>query len=68
MLIRNWDGHDLKIWGNYLRTLNILKSRWGNTNERASLFNAGRCGYFSKIPPVTSPAYREFVAKLSNFK
>ena len=66
--LRNWDGHDLKLWGNYLRTVNILKSRWGNTNENASIFNAGRSGYFSEIPKGGTIEYKNFIDNLKNFK
>lgn len=66
--IRNWDGHDLKAWNNYLRTLNILKSRWGMTNVHTNVFNAGRSGYFSKIPKTGTPEYTQFVKDLKNFQ
>lgn len=66
--IRNWDGHDLKTWGNYLRTINIMKSRWGVTNVNTTVFNAGRCGYFSEMPILNTLEYKSFIDNLKNFK
>lgn len=66
--IRVWDGHNLGIWNNYLRTVNILKSRFGESNVHDSFFFGGRTGWFQTIPPVGSPEYQEFLKKLKTFK
>jgi hypothetical protein len=66
--IRNWGGHDLKTFENFLRTVNILKGRWGTTNVNDTVFNAGRCGYFDTIPKTGTPEYTAFIENLKNFK
>jgi len=66
--IRMWGGHNLGIFQNYLRTLNILKSRFGETNVNDTVFFGGRTGWFQTIPPVGSPEYQEFLKKLKTFK
>jgi hypothetical protein len=66
--IRSWDGHSMKEWQNYLRTVNILKSRYGEANCHTNLAFFGRSGYFSSIPETNSTAYKDFVTNLKNFK
>jgi hypothetical protein len=66
--IRSWDGHSMKEWQNYLRTVNIIKGRYGEANCHTNLAFFGRSGFFEKIPELNSSAYKEFVANLKNFK
>lgn len=64
--LRVWDGHDLTKFGDYLRTINILKSRYGEVNKHDSVFFGGRTGYFTSIPK--GDKYKEFVEKIKTFK
>jgi hypothetical protein len=64
--LRIWDNHDLTKLGNYLRTLNVLKSRYGETNVHDSVFFAGRTGYFSSFP--VGEEYNKFLNNLKNYK
>lgn len=66
--LRVWNGHDLTIFGNYIRTINILKSRYGESNVSDSVFFAGRTGYFTTIPKVGDSNYRKFTDNIKNFK
>lgn len=66
--IRNWDGHDLKHWGDYTRTINVLKSRYGVNNCHTTLANFGRCGVFEEIPSTGTQEYKEYVNNLKNYK
>lgn len=66
--IRLWDGHNLGVFKNYIRTLNILKSRFGETNVHDSVFFGGRTGWFDTIPTPGSPEYTKFIENIKNFK
>lgn len=67
-VLRLWDGHDLTKVGNYARTVNILKGRWGIVNVHTTLFNAGRCGAFFKFPALGTTEYRNFIDNIKQFK
>ena len=64
--LRIWDNHDLTKLTNYVRTINILKSRYGETNVHDSVFFAGRTGYFSSFP--VGEEYNKFLNNLKNYK
>lgn len=67
-VIRIWDGHNLVKFGNYMRTINILKSRYGESTVHASMFFGGRTGYFEEIPPIGTPEYQDFLQRIKTFK
>lgn len=68
-VIRMWDNHNLGVFGNYLRAINILKSRYGESNVNDSVFFGGRTGWFQSLPPVGTKEYTEFLdKKLKTFK
>lgn len=66
--LRVWDGHNVQQFGNYLRTINILKSRFGESNCHTSVFFAGRTGLFKTIPVIGSPEYNTFIQNIKTFK
>ena len=67
-IIGTWGGHDLNRFGNYLRTINIIKSRFGDSSVHDSVFFGGRTGWFETIPPVGTPEYAKFVEQIKTFK
>lgn len=67
-IIGTWDGHDINRFGNYLRTLNIIKSRFGDSSVHDSVFFGGRTGWFQTIPTKGTPEYSQFVDKIKSFK
>lgn len=66
--IRIWDNHNLQIFGNYLRTINIIKSRFGESSVHDSVFNGGRTGWFQTIPDIGSQEYNTFIGNIKTFK
>ena len=66
--IQVWDNHNLNIFGNYLRTINIIKSRFGESSVHDSVFFGGRTGWFESIPTVNTKEYQDFLNNIKNFK
>jgi len=67
-ILRIWDGHNLEYFNNYLRTFNILKSRFGESAVHDTVFFAGRTGYFKTLPKINTPEYNNFLKTLKTFK
>jgi len=67
-VIRIWDNHDLTKFKNYLRTINILKSRFGESNVHHSVLFTGRTGWFNPLPSVTTDDYSKVLTSLNNYK
>jgi len=67
-IIQIWDGHNLKVFGNYLRTINFIKSRFGESDVKDTVFFGGRTGWFETIPTIGTPEYTKFVENLKQFK
>lgn len=63
-----WDGHNLGQFGNYLRTINIIKSRFSESSVYNSVFFGGRTGWFDTIPNVGTSEYSQFLSNIKNFK
>ena len=67
--VRLWDGYDLKVFGSYLRTINILKSRFGMVGNHYTTFFAGRSSFFSSLDKPGTPQLRDFITnELPKFK
>lgn len=66
--INVWDGHNLGQFGNYLRTINIIKSRFGESSVHDSIFFGGRTGWFDTIPKVGTSEYSQFLSNIKTFK
>lgn len=66
--LRIWDGYDLTKMGNYLRTINILKSRFGESNVHSSTLFTGRTGWFDKLPVLNTPEYVTMLENLKTYK
>jgi hypothetical protein len=65
-IIRVWDNYPMNIFGNYLRTMNILKSRFGEANVHSSCLFTGRTGWFSEIPQLKTKEYDKMVYNIQN--
>lgn len=63
-----WDNYNLSQVKDYLRCVNSIKSRYGETNVRDNFFFAGRTGHFDTLPPPNTPEYQTFLNNLKNFK
>ena len=66
--IGTWDGHNLNQFGNYLRTINIIKSRFGESSVHDSIFTGGRTGWFETIPKIGTPEYKDFIERIKIYK
>jgi len=66
-VVRMWDGYPINIFGNYLRTINILKSRFGEANVHSSCLFTGRTGWFSEIAQPKTKDYDQMIYNIQNF-
>lgn len=67
-VIRIWDGHDLTKFRNYLRTINILKNRFGESSVHHSVLFTGRTGWFNPLSAITTDEYSKVLTSLNNYK